>query len=75
MGYSQGLSTNNHPSLTNLVAELESIRTSLTTANTTLQTDLDAIKIRAAETSDALDDAKRYSSAALSVPLIHLVEG
>ena len=50
--------------LTNLVAELESIRTSLTTSNTALQTDLDAIKARVAETTDALDDARRYNAAA-----------
>ena len=50
--------------LTNLVAELESIRTSLTTSNTALQTDLDAIKARVAETTEALDDARRYNAAA-----------
>lgn len=70
-----GLSSNRRPSLTNLVTELESIRTSLTEANTTLQTELDAIKARAAETSDALDDAKRYGSMALSVPAIDWVDG
>ncbi|CAD6592553.1 MAG: kinesin-like nuclear fusion protein [Alectoria sarmentosa] len=42
------------------IAELEAIRTTLTTSNTALQADLDAIKTRVAETSEALDDAKRY---------------
>ena len=49
-----------------LVAELESIRTLLTTSNTALQTDLDAIKSRVSETSEALDDAKRYDLTASS---------
>ena len=48
----------------NLVTELEAIRTSLTLSNTVLQTDLDAIKARVSEISEALDDAKRYGFAA-----------
>lgn len=61
------LSSQNYPRLTGLVTELESIRTSLTTSNTALQIDLDAIKIRVAETSEALDDAKRYGSTILLI--------
>ena len=61
-------------SLINLVAELESIRTSLTTSNTALQTDLDAIRARVSETSEALDDAKRSGSTA-SPFLSELVDG
>lgn len=51
-----------------LVAELEAIRASLTTSNTALQTDLDAIKARVSETSEALDDAKRYRVTASPFP-------
>lgn len=53
------------PSLMALVTELESIRITLHTENTALQTELDAIKARVTETSDALDNVKRYGSTAL----------
>lgn len=36
------------------------------TSNTALQTELDAIKARVSETSEALDDAKRSGSTASS---------
>ena len=55
-----------------LVAELESIRTSLTTSNTALQTDLDVIKTRVSETSEALNDAKRYGLTASSFRIVEL---
>lgn len=54
-----------------LVAELESIRVTLTTNNDSLQTDLDAIKTRVSETSEALEDAKRYD---LNTPLFQAFE-
>ena len=43
----------------NVVTELETIKTQLNASNITLQTDLDAIKARVSESSEALDDAKR----------------
>ena len=58
-----------------LVAELESIRTLLTTSNTSLQTDLDNIKIRVSETSEALDDAKRYDVTASPFWALELLNG
>ena len=58
-----------------LVAELESIRTLLTTSNTSLQTDLDDIKNRVSETSEALDDAKRYDLTASLFRTLELLNG
>lgn len=53
------------PDLMALVNELESIRVTLNTENTALQTELNAIKAQVTEASNALDDAKRYGSTAL----------
>ena len=58
-----------------VVAELESIRTLLTTSNTSLQTDLDNIKTRVSETSEALDDAKRYDLTASPFRALELLNG
>ena len=58
-----------------LVAELESIRTLLTTSNTSLQTDLDDIKNRVSETSEALDDAKRCDLTASLFRTLELLNG
>ena len=58
-----------------LVAELESIRTLLTTSNTSLQTDLDDLKTRMSETSEALEDAKRYDWTASPFRTTDLLNG